>query len=55
LDELDERKTVELNKGQGIFHRCWLKGKEKKLFEYLEVGIKVLMQGFHKKVYIDIL
>jgi hypothetical protein len=55
LEGADEEKTVEMNKGQGVFNVCYLRGKERKLFEYLEVGIKVQMHGFHKKVIIDVL
>jgi exoribonuclease R len=55
LDPSDCQQTLTLNKGQGIFHRCCLKGQERKLFDKVEVRIKVEMQGFHKKVSIEIL
>jgi hypothetical protein len=53
LNSADAEKTGAMNKGQGVFNSCSIKDKEYKLFEYVEVGMKVQMQDFHKKITID--
>lgn len=55
LNADDSEKTIKLNKAQGVFNACQIEGKEKKLFQYLDVNIKVEMHGFHKKITINIL
>ena len=41
MGSVDSEKTTSLNKGQGVFNSCSIKGKEYKLFEYVDVSIKV--------------
>ena len=43
-----------MNKGQGVFNQCSIQSKERKLFEYVDVNVKVEMQGFHKKITINV-
>ena len=38
----------ELNEGKGIFYRVEIEGRRYKLFEYLDVEVKVELKGFHK-------
>lgn len=53
LSSADAGRTGTMNKGQGVFNSCSIKDKEYKLFEYVEVSMKVQMQDFHKKITID--
>ena len=55
LSQQDTSKTINENKGQGIFNVCFVKGKQRKLFDYVDVGLSVEMQGFHKKITIDVI
>lgn len=32
LEGKDSEKTLNINKGSGVFNRCFIKGKEKNLF-----------------------
>ena len=51
----DAQKTVDRNKGKGVFNKCYILGKQKDLFGYVDVSVNVEMQGFHKKISINIL
>ncbi len=41
MGNVDSEKTTSMNKGQGVFNSCSIKGKEYKLFEYVDVSMKV--------------
>lgn len=38
-----------------IFNMCMIKGKKRDLFGYVDVNVEVHMEGFHKKVIVNIL
>ena len=55
LPEEDSMSTIAKNKGKGVFNVCVVQGKERNLFSYVNVGVRVEMHGFHKKIHISIL
>lgn len=55
LSEEDSIKTVTMNKGTGVFLMCFVEGRERRLFDYVNVQVKVTMDGFHKKTSIYII
>ena len=50
----DAEKTKQMNQGKGIFTRVVIEGKEYKLFDYVQVVVKVEMKGFHKLMKMNI-
>lgn len=48
LTEQEAAQTGKLNEGRGIFTKVSIDGKEYKLFDYVDVLVKVELKGFHK-------
>ena len=55
LEEKDSEATIKMNKGQGVLTKCMLQERERNLFEYIDVEVKVEMKGFHKKTIIKVI